>query len=287
MLDLTRLRSFAEVAERGTIAAAARSLGFTAPAISQHLGKLEAELGTPLFDRVGRGLRLSAAGAALLPVALDMIDLETRARHVVHDADEVPHLVVAGFASALSTLVVPVLPELAGHMTLDLIEAEDAAAMRDLGLGAVDLVLAQEYSGIPEERNPRFDFTPLLRDDLRLVLPAALSKRTRVKDLGTTPWLLNGAGTRCASATLEILEANNVRPTIAATVADNATLLALVAAGHGVTIAPSLLLQDLPHGVVLSTEDFEIERTLLAVARTASGAPVEALVDALRRSSTA
>jgi len=42
MLDLVRLRSFAEVAERGTVAAAAAALDFTPPAVSQHVAKLEA-----------------------------------------------------------------------------------------------------------------------------------------------------------------------------------------------------------------------------------------------------
>ena len=48
-MDLVQLRSFVEVAEKGTVAAAARTLGYTAPAVSQHLSKLEKELETMLF----------------------------------------------------------------------------------------------------------------------------------------------------------------------------------------------------------------------------------------------
>lgn len=282
VLDLVRLRSFAEVAERGTVAAAAEALGFTAPAVSQHLAKLERELGVDLFDRAGRRLRLTDAGAALLPVALDMIDLDARARHAVHDTDELPHLVVAGFASALATILVPRLPALTGRLTIDVVEAEDADAMRDLGLGAVDLVLAQEYDGIPEQRNERFDFQPIRHDELRLVVPADMPARTEVADLGDAPWLLNGTGTRCAAATLRILDDHGLRPHIAGSVADNATLLALVAAGHGVTVAPELLLGDLPSGVRLAPQELGVRRTLLAVSRSPAAPAVASLIDVLR-----
>lgn len=282
VLDLVRLRSFAEVAERGTVAAAAAALDFTAPAVSQHLAKLEHELGVDLFDRAGRRLQLTDAGTALLPVALDMIDLDARARHVVHDTDELPHLVVAGFASALATIVVPRLPALADRMTIDIVEAEDAEAMRDLGLGAVDLVLAQEYEGIPEVRNPRFDFEPIQQDELRLVLPSRQPARTTVAELGDTPWLLNGTGTRCAAATLRILDDHGLRPSIAGSVADNATLLALVAAGHGVTVAPELLLGELPIGVRVATQRLGVQRTLFAVSRSPASDAVLELIDTLR-----
>ena len=67
--DTARLRAFLQVAERGTVAAAAAKMGYTAPAVSQQIGKLEQQLGVNLFDRVGGRLRLSAAGEKLLPLA--------------------------------------------------------------------------------------------------------------------------------------------------------------------------------------------------------------------------
>lgn len=283
MLDLTRLRSFAEVVERGTIAAAAESLGFTAPAVSQHLAKLEAELRTTLFDRAGRRLRLSEEGAALLPIALEMLDLETRARHIVHDHDGTPHHTIAGFASAIATIVVPRLHDLGSTMKLQVTEAEDEAAMRDLSLGGVDLVLAQEYDDMPEDRNPRFDFTPLATDELRLVLPPSFSSSTTVDQLGASDWLLNGDGTRCAAATLRILQAHRIRPSISGTVTDNETLLGLVSAGHGVTIAPDLLLRDRSLDVTVARQPLGITRTIYAVTRAASAAATRPLVELLMR----
>jgi DNA-binding transcriptional ArsR family regulator len=57
MIDLVRLRSFAHVCEAGTVAAAAAGLGYSPPAVSQHVARLERDLGVALFDRVGGRLR--------------------------------------------------------------------------------------------------------------------------------------------------------------------------------------------------------------------------------------
>jgi DNA-binding transcriptional LysR family regulator len=59
------LPTFAEVAETGSVVAAAKRLALTPAAVSRTLRLLEDALGTPVFNRVGRGLVLNAAGAAL------------------------------------------------------------------------------------------------------------------------------------------------------------------------------------------------------------------------------
>jgi len=93
--------------------------------VSQHLAKLEIELGVALFDRAGGRLVLTSAGRALIPMALEMIDLSDRARSVVMQPSSRPRLVVAGFASAISTVVVPHLSAIRELMDIEIIEAED------------------------------------------------------------------------------------------------------------------------------------------------------------------
>jgi DNA-binding transcriptional LysR family regulator len=281
MMQLVQLRSFVEVAERGTIAAAAAAQGYTPPAVSQHLAKLEADLGAPLFDRVGGRVVLTTAGEAMVPIALEMLDLDARGRAAVHEPGAVPHVVVAGFASAISTVVVPHLDQLRDHATIDIVEAEDAEALRDLGLGAVDIVLTQEHDGEPVERNRRFTYTPLVSDRLRLVLPPDLSAATTVEELGEAPWLLNGRNTRCAQATNRILAAAGIAPRVVGTVADNATLLALVSAGQGVTVVPGRVLDDVTHAVTVADQDLGITRTIHAVTRTATTGSLAVLLDVL------
>jgi DNA-binding transcriptional LysR family regulator len=281
MMDLVHLKSFAEVAERGTVAAAAAAQRYTAPAVSQHIAKLELDLGTRLFDRVGGRLALTTAGAALLPIAFEMLDLEARGRASIDEPGAVPHVVFAGFASAIATVLIPRLGRIREHATVEISEAEDAEALRDLGLGVVDIVLTQEYDGVPTERNTRFTFTPLVSDRLTLILPADMAATTTIEQLGDASWLLNGRTTRCALATRRILDAAGIAPRIVGTVADNATLLALVAAGQGVTVVPARVIDDGRHNVTIAEQDLGITRTILAVTRTATSGSISRLLDLL------
>ena len=66
MLDVRRLRVLRELAARGTIAATADALGYTAPAVSQQLAALEREAGVALLERNGRTRRLTPAGEELV-----------------------------------------------------------------------------------------------------------------------------------------------------------------------------------------------------------------------------
>ena len=63
-LDLRDLRYFEVIAETGNMGRAARALFRTQPALTGCVRRLEGTLGTQLFERVGRGIRLTAAGEA-------------------------------------------------------------------------------------------------------------------------------------------------------------------------------------------------------------------------------
>src|SRR5262249_6003007 len=80
MLDAGRLVMLREVARRGTIASAARSLGLTPSAVSQQLAVLEREAGCALLDRSPRGVELTGAGRALADRAAAIVDVLAAAR---------------------------------------------------------------------------------------------------------------------------------------------------------------------------------------------------------------
>ena len=281
MHDLGQLRSFLEVVERGTIAAAAAALEYTPPAVSQQIAKLERALDVALFDRVGGRLSLTAAGQALVPVARQMLDLAERGRAVVHEEPQHRRFIVAGLASALATIVAPRLRTLDPSMSVYLLEAEDDTALRELSTGHVDVVLTQEYTGIPIDRHRRFAYEPVATDGLRLVLPPRFSPDATTADLGDLPWLLNGTGTRCEAATRRILDDTGVTPTFCGDIADNQALLALVHAGHGATIVPESMLRASATQVTVASQRFAIERTILAVTRHAAAARTRSLLDHL------
>ncbi|MFQ1702488.1 LysR family transcriptional regulator [Loktanella agnita] len=70
--DWSRMRAFLATAETGSLSAAARAIGLTQPTLGRQIAALEDELGLMLFERVGRGLHLTAAGQELLVHARDM-----------------------------------------------------------------------------------------------------------------------------------------------------------------------------------------------------------------------
>ncbi len=77
-MELQWLKAFLAIAEQGSVSEAAEHLHLTQPAVSKRLAALEQQLGTPLFDRIGRRLQLTDAGRALLP----------RARHILNEVSD-------------------------------------------------------------------------------------------------------------------------------------------------------------------------------------------------------
>src|SRR5215211_7915910 len=274
MLDLLCLRSFVHVCERGTIAAAAADLGYTAPAVSQHVAKLERDVGVAVFDRVGGRLRPSAAGGQLLALAGSMLDLEERCRRIATTTvPERAPVIIAAFASAVSALVVPALPALAGR-AITVRGAEDEEALRLLRLGLADVALVQRYDHATSVEDPRLAIREITRDRLRLVLPPDRPPSTRLADLDGSPWLLNGDQTQCSSSVLALLAAAGVAPHVRGSLDDNHALLALVAAGHGVCIVPELVLSEVGRHVAITVarQRLGATRAILAVTRR-SGDP--------------
>ncbi len=84
-MDTQNLRAFLAVAEHASFSGAAERLHLTQPAVSKRIALLEQELGTPLFDRIGRQVGLTEAGAALLPHAESIAAAMRAAEQSVRD----------------------------------------------------------------------------------------------------------------------------------------------------------------------------------------------------------
>ncbi len=85
-ITLTQLRSFLAVVRSGSVTSAAEELVVTQPSISAAVRALTRELGTPLLERDGRGVRPTAAGRAFSPYATDIIGLLERGRRAAIEA---------------------------------------------------------------------------------------------------------------------------------------------------------------------------------------------------------
>src|ERR671930_676061 len=150
MLDVTRLRMLAAVARHGSVTAAAKELHYSQPSVSHHLARLEAETGAQLLQRVGRGIRLTQAGQLLADRAAEIIgridaaDAELSA-HVGLTAGRVR---LAGFASAIGSLVVPAAAALAREhpgLEISLIDTHPPEALDLLRTGKIEVAIIFRY----------------------------------------------------------------------------------------------------------------------------------------------
>jgi DNA-binding transcriptional LysR family regulator len=269
MIDLVRLRSFAHVCEAGTVAAAAAGLGYSPPAVSQHVARLERDLGVTLFDRVGGRLRPTGHGVALQALAARLLDLADQCEQLDLPAGGPVEMTVAGCASAIAELVAPRLASLPDH-AVTVRGVDDDRALRDLRLGHAEVAIVQRYDDrLAVEDDPRFRCANLLEEPLRLVLPPGSSPATTLADLTHPRWLLNGDDTACTRSVLRLLARSGIEPTVTGTFEDNHALLKLVAEGHGRCVVPDLVLRSAaPHlDLVAARRPVEATRTILAVTR--------------------
>jgi DNA-binding transcriptional LysR family regulator len=267
-LNSVRARCFLEVVERGTVAAAAQALGYTAPAVSQQIGKLERSLGVPLFDRMSGRLRPTPAATALVPHVYAVLDSLEAGRRSARGAASAPGqtVAVAAFPSAVVNLVAPLTggtcPPL--HRVL---EAEDDVALRELALGHVDVAVVQEHSHQRYRRDPRLRYDPLLRDPLDLVLPPGVPAPTSLAGTRGLPWVVSGPGSPCRSACEEAWRLAGISPVVAAEAYELTTLVALVAAGAGVALLPRMGLPADLRGARVAPGVGGVVRSLHAVTR--------------------
>jgi len=281
MLDLRRLLVLRAVAHHGSLSAAARQLGYTQPAITHHIRRLEREVGTPLVARAGRGIRLTEAGQALAAHA-DAVIAGLRAGRAR----------LASFPSSSATLVPAALARLrARHplIAVSLVEAEPPTSLALLRRGECDLALSFEYPGVTADEGSDFTKTPLMADRLLAVLPAghrlAQAGAVRLEQLAGETWIAGCE--RCRDHLVRAAAAAGFTPGIAFATDDYIAVQRLVATGLGVALLPELVLDtvQLP-GLVATSLASAPERQIVAITPVGQQPPaVAATLAALQAAS--
>jgi DNA-binding transcriptional LysR family regulator len=242
-LDWEQLGYFRTVGRTQNVTRAAEQLGMTQPALSRSLGRLERELGVPLFERVGRNVRITRYGEAFLPyVERGLRELEEGRRQLA-DLSGVEHGIIAfGF---LFTLGVEVVPELVRgfkeehpSVRFDLSQSTGAALERQLVAGEVDLCLT---SG--PVTNPRVAWKRLGDEELILIVPRGhrLAKRrsVRLREVASEPFVSYKPNTAMRDLGDDLCRKAGFVPTIAFEGEESGTVAGFVAAGLGVAIVPT------------------------------------------------
>ena len=298
MLDLRRLRLLHELHRRGTVGAVAQALSYSPSTVSQQLGVLQREAGTPLFEPAGRRVRLTDAALVLVGHAEELLAGVERAEADLAAAlaGAVAGLVrVGSFQTASLHLLLPAMGALRREhpgVQVRLVEMEPEPALEALTSHQLDLVLADEWSGAPRPRLPGLDREDLFTEPVRLVLPAGDERAGRgdavdLSRFADARWAVGDPGGGMAELVQRVCNQHGgFEPVIHHHTNELGMLLALAAEGHAVTLLPELAYAHDARGVaVRPIAGAELTRTLFTAARSGSDRrpALAAVRDALRQ----
>jgi DNA-binding transcriptional LysR family regulator len=293
MLDLKLLATFREVAVRGSFSDAAAALGYTQPAVSQHVARLERELGTKLLERQARAVRATAAGEVLLRHAAALLDGARRAEEEVKALAGAarPRVRLGAFQSAASGL----LPEVARELRqtdvgLELRVIEADPALHELRAGRLDVALVVESDLRPAPQVPGVELLHVCEDEMLVAVPCdhRLAHRAAVDlaELRDEPWVITDVGGTCADSNVVLRACRDAgfEPEIRFETDDYHALQGMAAAGMGVAMLPRMATTSVRDDVVVLPLRGRppARRILAAVAEGTRSAEVDHVLEALR-----
>jgi molybdate transport repressor ModE-like protein len=291
MIDERRLRVLLAVARGGSLSAAADLLGYTQPAISHHVGRLEDEVGTKVLERAPGGMRLTAAGELLARRA------EAIEGHVQQAQAELDDLLglrsgtvgLGACPTAFVDLVPGAIAELRREhpgLVVELRQVDRATGLEGLRAGALDVAVVFRDPDETDPWPPDLQVHPLLEDPMRVVLPRGhrLGGRPVVplRELADDPWIL---GTDPDGFTVRAARAAGFEPRRAHTTDDLLAAQGFVAAGLGVALGPGLALPSTRDDVLVrevAVGGRTLRREILALVRAAPSAAAERMLQSLQ-----
>ncbi|HEX7151216.1 MAG TPA: LysR substrate-binding domain-containing protein [Thermoanaerobaculia bacterium] len=293
MLNVDRLAALHAVASQGSIQAAAEALHVTTSAVSQQIAKLERETDQLLLERVGRGVRLTDAGALLVAHTREVISLLERAEADLeaHRDTVSGHIVMAAFPTAargLAPRALALLRDEHPQLRVELRELEPLDAVPQLMRRELDLVIAQDWFNNPLALPDGLEKEALFDDLADVAVPARhrLARRATIKleDLADEQWITWPVRSICHDWLLHTLRSAGHEPRITHTAAEHDTQLALVAAGLGMAIIPRLGRGTVPEGVKMIAATPILHRKVHVIWRSdaARRAAIRVAIDGLQ-----
>jgi DNA-binding transcriptional LysR family regulator len=293
MIDVRRMLVLRAVVSSGSASAAAANLGCTPSAISQQLSALEKEAGTPLLEKVGRGLRPTSAGSLLAERAGEIAELVSATEVELADicAGRTGLLRVRFFHTASVGLIPPAVARFrATHpdVRLDL-RMQEAELFDDVAAGECDLAVIVVGETLPERRDVRL--VHLADDPYRVVLPeshpAVAQERVELARLSGEPWINSAvtSGDICSVLLRDAYASAGFSPHVVLETDDSYSTQSFVVAGAGIALLPQLGLDVVHPGVRIRplSNPEPVRHIYAAVRETVADQPAAcAFVDALR-----
>lgn len=248
-MDLRQLRYFAQIVESGSFSKASRCLFIAQPALSQHLAKLEDEVGKPLLVRTARGVTPTDNGLALYHHARFMLRQLDQALCIARqEAGEVRGMVSLGLpATTVVAIGLPLMRrvhEKHPGILLNVVEGMSGHIGQMMRLGQLDLAIL-----FTNDISSKLDATPLLEDELFLLLPESSplvpANRTSitVTEVAALPLILPTSTHGLRRRVVAEFERRDLTPYVVAEIDSLSLLMSCVYDGMGVTIKPMSALQ--------------------------------------------
>lgn len=286
------------VVSSGSVSAAATNLGYTPSAISQQLTALEKEAGTPLLEKVGRGLRPTPAGSLLAERAGKIAEVVSATEAELADirAGRTGLLRVRFFHTAAVGLIPPAVARFrATHPEVQLdLRMQEAELFDDVVAGETDLSVIVVGETAPQRRGVRL--VHLADDPYRVVLPEshpmAGQDRVDLARLSGESWINSAvtSGDICSVLLREAYASAGFTPHVALETDGSYSAQGFVAAGIGVALLPSLGLDVVHPGVEIRpvANPEPVRRLYAAVRETVADRPATtAFLACLRESASA
>jgi DNA-binding transcriptional LysR family regulator len=292
-MDVRRLALLRELSERGSVTAVARAAHLTPSAVSQQLKALEREAGTPLTERSGRGLVLTASGRVLAETAKDLAIAIENAEAVWSEFVEQPRgeVTLTVFPTAGQMLLPGLLDRVAEVPGLVVTCSDQDPLLPDFAdlTPDHDIVIADAPGVTPSWRERRLVTVELMREPLDIAMPDGhpLSRHVELTpaDVIGERWV-GVPDSLPFDRILQRIEAiTGQQADVGQRFFDNGIVEEMVARGHGIAILPRFTTRDHENGLVTRPlVGVRSERILWALMRpeVAVRPSVRLVVDALR-----
>lgn len=244
--NLKQLRAFTEVADKKSFVAASHSLNMSQPALSQCIRQLELHVGSPLFNRTTRHVRLTPLGAGFLPLVRDLLKRFDTLMNDVQSLVDRKHGNVAvaclpSVAARLMPKIISASDQLYPGIHISIYDSNLKGVFRMIMSGEVDFGIA---SGVAPDN--RLGSAGFAWDKMYAVLPVssplARKRVLRWQDLSSEAFISMSHETGVRDLVDRILNDLNLKLNTVNEISNFATLIGLVEEGVGITAAPGLSL---------------------------------------------
>jgi len=268
-MELWQLEVFSAVADEKSFSRAGERIGRTQPAISSAIKLLEGELGEPLFDRLGKSIRLTVAGELLSEYSKKLLALRDEAVLAIGELKGLSRGTLR--LGANETTCLYVLPEVLAaftrsypHVQVDIHRAITRSITERVIEGTLDFGIVT----LPI-RNARLQAITIHRDELALIVgpdhPLTVKRSVKMTDLENEPFILHKIGTTTRERLMKHFNDGGVKMKVTMELASIETIKRFVSIGMGISIVPRLCIaKELEEGSLkaLSIRDARFQRKL-------------------------